>query len=84
MLWRRSRGIKNECQEYFGKEKRVHDCAVGNRSDCLPSARLRIFDGVHAGITRLDDEGYLYYMDYTKDYYGKDVMDAMRKVGFII
>lgn len=37
--------------------------------------------GTHAGITRLDDEGYLYYMDYTKDYYGKDVMDAMRKVG---
>ena len=35
--------------------------------------------GAHAGITRLDDEGYLYYMDYTKDYYGKDVMDAMRK-----
>ena len=34
--------------------------------------------------TRLDDEGYLYYMDYTKDYYGKDVMDAMRKVGFIL
>jgi len=23
-------------------------------------------------------------MDYTKDYYGKDVMDAMRKVGFIL
>ena len=40
--------------------------------------------GAHAGITRLDDEGYLYYMDYTKDYYGKDVMDAMRKVGFIL
>ena len=39
--------------------------------------------GIHADITRLDDEGYLYYMDYTKDYYGKDVMDAMRKVGFI-
>ena len=33
--------------------------------------------GAHAGITRLDDEGYLYYMDYTKDYYGKDVMDAI-------
>ena len=39
--------------------------------------------GTHADITRLDDDGYLYYMDYTKDYYGKDVMDAMRKVGFI-
>ena len=40
--------------------------------------------GTHADITRLDDEGYLYYMDYSKDYYGKDVMDAMRKVGFIL
>ena len=39
--------------------------------------------GTHADITRLDDEVYLYYMDYSKDYYGKDVMDAMRKVGFI-
>ena len=25
--------------------------------------------GTHADITRLDDEGYLYYMDYSKDYY---------------
>lgn len=34
-------------------------------------------------VTRLDDDGYLYYMDYTKDYYGPDVIDAMRKIGFI-
>ena len=34
-------------------------------------------------ITRLDDEGYLYYMDYTQDYYGPDVIDALRKGGFI-
>ena len=34
-------------------------------------------------ITRLDDDGYLYYMDYTKDYYGSEVMNAMRKIGYI-
>ena len=32
---------------------------------------------------RLDEEGYLYYMDYVKDYYSTEVMDAMRKIGFI-
>lgn len=34
-------------------------------------------------LRRLDDEGYLYYMDYTSDYYGPDVIDALRQVGFI-
>jgi hypothetical protein len=34
-------------------------------------------------VTRLDDDGYLYYMDYTKDYYGSEVMNAMRKIGYI-
>lgn len=34
-------------------------------------------------VTRLDEEGYLYYMDYVKDYYSPEVMDAMRKIGFI-
>ena len=34
-------------------------------------------------IIRLDDDGYLYYMDYEKDYYGREVMDAMRKIGYI-
>ena len=33
--------------------------------------------------TRLDEEGYLYYMDYVKDYYSPEVMDAMKKIGFI-
>ena len=33
--------------------------------------------------TRLDEEGYLYYMDYVKDYYSQEVMDAMREIGFI-
>lgn len=34
-------------------------------------------------ITRLDEDGYLYYMDYTQDYYGAEVMDALRKAGYI-
>ena len=34
-------------------------------------------------ILQLDDDGYLYYMDYEKDYYGREVMDAMRKIGYI-
>ena len=34
-------------------------------------------------VTRLDDDGYLYYMDYTKDYYGSEVINAMRKIGYI-
>ena len=34
-------------------------------------------------VTRLDDDGYLYYMDYTKDYYSSEVLNAMRKIGYI-
>ena len=34
-------------------------------------------------VARLDEEGYLYYMDYEKDYYSQEVMDAMRKIGYI-
>ena len=34
-------------------------------------------------VLRLDDEGYLYYMDYTKDYYAPEIMDAMREIGYI-
>ncbi len=37
----------------------------------------------NAAVKRLDDDGYLYYMDYTKDYYGPEVIDAMRKIGYI-
>ncbi len=37
----------------------------------------------HAAVKRLDDDGFLYYMDYTKDYYGPKVIDAMRKIGYI-
>ena len=31
-------------------------------------------------LTRLDNEGYLYYMDYTKDYYSDEVMDKMGRL----
>ena len=34
-------------------------------------------------VIRLDDDGYLYYMDYTKDYYSPEVLDAMRELGYI-
>ncbi len=34
-------------------------------------------------MTRLDEEGYLYYMDYTGDYYSSDVIESMRKAGII-
>ena len=37
----------------------------------------------HAALTRLDDDGYLYFMDYKKDYYSPEVLDAMRKAGNI-
>ena len=37
----------------------------------------------HDALFRLDDDGYLYYMDYTKDYYAPEVMDAMRRIGYI-
>ena len=37
----------------------------------------------HDAVFRLDDDGYLYYMDYTKDYYSPEVMDAMREIGYI-
>ena len=34
-------------------------------------------------VIRLDEDGYLYYMDCTKDYYGPDVIDKLRDAGFI-
>ena len=34
-------------------------------------------------ITRLDDDGYLYYMDYEKDYYSPEVINVMREKGLI-
>ena len=37
----------------------------------------------HGTLMRLDDEGYLYYMDYEKDYYSPEVMNALREAGFI-
>jgi len=38
---------------------------------------------VKGGLIPLDDRKYLYYMDYTKDYYGQEVRDALRKTGYI-
>ena len=50
---------------------------VASPSACASGA------GDHGGLTRLDDNGYLYFMDYKKDYYSPEVMDAMRKLGYI-
>ncbi len=36
-----------------------------------------------APIRRLDENGYLYYMNYDKDYYSPEVRDAMRKGGLL-
>ena len=32
---------------------------------------------------RIDSDGYLYFMDYTGDYYSTSVMDSLRRVGYI-
>ena len=48
-----------------------------------PFSALASESGKPSTVIRLDDDGYLYYMDYTKDYYGPEVMDAMRKIGYI-
>ena len=49
---------------------------------CSPSV-CAAETGNQEALTRLDDEGYLYYMDYTKDYYSPEVMNAMREAGYI-
>ncbi len=49
---------------------------------CSPSAGAS-GAGNRGGLTRLDDEGYLYYMDYKKDYYSPEVMELMREIGYI-
>ena len=36
-----------------------------------------------SSIQRLDDDGYLYYMEYTEDYYGKEVKEALKNGGYI-
>lgn len=33
------------------------------------------------GLTRLDNDGYLYYLDYDKDYYSDEVMQALKEAG---
>ena len=37
----------------------------------------------HTGLRRLDDDGYLYYMDYTEDYYSSEIIEAMSRAGLI-
>ena len=32
---------------------------------------------------RVDSDGYLYFMDYTGDYYSTAVMDSLRRAGYI-
>ena len=34
-------------------------------------------------IRRIDNDGYLYFMDYTDDYYSMKVMDSLQRVGYI-
>jgi len=34
-------------------------------------------------LRRVDADGYLYYMDYTEDYYSAHVIDSLRKAGYI-
>ncbi len=38
---------------------------------------------VEKPIHRLDDDGYLYYMDYTEDYYAPEVMQEMEEKGLV-
>ena len=39
--------------------------------------------GNSKGIRRLDEDGYLYYLDYDRDYYGSEAMAALREFGYI-
>ena len=39
--------------------------------------------GNSKGIRRLDEDGYLYYLDYDRDYYGLEAMEALREFGYI-
>ena len=56
-------------------------CGCGMSSPANVQAQLE--NSGQREIIRLDEDGYLYYMDYTKDYYGSEVIDALRKGGFI-
>lgn len=55
---------------------------AGAFTGCAPSAGKAGAKDTKA-LTRLDEDGYLYYMDYEKDYYSKEVMDRMREIGFV-
>lgn len=79
-----------------GEKMRKMDHMIWKRTNCLLLTALislsltggtSSFCASEAGnqstLTRLDDSGYLYYMDYEKDYYSPEVMNAMREIGFI-
>ena len=53
-----------------------------NKEDApsMPSDNNEVSD---QPLRRLDDDGYLYYMDYTGDYYGPDVIDSLRRIGYV-
>ena len=34
-------------------------------------------------IQRIDSDGYLYFMDYTGDYYSTSVIDSLKRAGYI-
>lgn len=48
---------------------------------CVTGVSVSLAEG--AQLTRLDADGYLYFMDYTGDYYGPHVIEAMREAGII-
>lgn len=79
-------GIKIEKTGCFDLEKAElvsNDSVHGNCFGQLRPVCLCIRGGSRGVLTRLDDKGYLYYMDYQKDYYSPKVMNIMRKIGYI-
>lgn len=48
---------------------------------------MMLFPGIalaqESSVIRLDEDGYLYYMDYTRDYYDSETIEVLRKQGFI-
>ncbi len=52
-----------------------------NKEDApsMPSDNNEVSD---QPLRRLDDDGYLYYMDYTGDYYGPEGRESLRLIGY--
>lgn len=59
--------------------KRMLSCLLLAFAMLIPS--FAFAEGHNA--TRLDDDGYLYFMDYTEDYYSPHVIEAMQEAGII-